>query len=578
MAEMVPSVLLYGQALELIKDIQGVSKDQTENVEDLLRELAAVLVRYEESAGKPLVEYESVAETEPPSSEKSNRFWRAAEKDINLLQQQVDILRAATLFSHNAIVTEVEKAYNQNARVGSKLKTLQLYSDYTDSSIVSFGDSFKSLDFIDINQVAAFEQPTFLHEGYVTLGRQGQLVNLSQDANVRVLEGSNGFVGNNQEITDPSEAPTDPETGEPLYTFKAEVSNPNDLESVLDGEPNTWVEYEQYKLTSSQQFSALNMNFDYIVTNDEGEAENVSWADGPSNNVLKLGLEFDIGQIRNLNSVELTPYGLEGNKNYPVLVRRVQTSPNRTDWTTVFPTDVNIGSEVNLKTAAAADNVITRRAVWVFEAREARYVRVYMEQPNPVPTNVGHVYWINRRNTNRQERVEGPNPPIEDLGRFLDDEVVGDFVQRREYFEGQRWAIGIRDVQLQQAQYVQKSVLVTNPLRVGGVVDRVILQDADIQIPPSFPEGQNWVRFFISPDEGENWYPISRIEDVAQDIPEQISFNDPLHESLREGSVKNYTTDSPVTSIRLKIEMRRPASDNSMTPVLHGYTLKVKRR
>lgn len=575
MGNVVPSVLLYGQALKLLEELQlAQEQNLVKDAETILSELTDILIRFEESAGKPLVNYEPIAETEPPLSEKANRFWTAAEKDVNLLQQQVDMLRAASIVTHNTLVTNTRAAFQDNARLNNKLKTLQLYSNNSDSSIITFGDSFKSLDSVDNDLIPDSEEVFLAHEGFVTLGRRGQLVDLSPDAAIKILGTSNGFLGNNQEITDPSDTATDPESGYVHYTFKAESNDYSSLSNITDGEPNTWIEYEHYEVPKAARLAAGNYNFEYLDDSDSEAVKRVDWAKGPTNGVLKLGLEFDLGKIDNINVIDLTPFGLEGNANYPVLVRQIQTSPNGTDWTSVFPTKVWIGTEVNVRAARSAENVLANRAVWTFESRAVRYVRVYIEQPNPVNSNIGHPFWVNEET---EAREEGPIPPVDNPQEYWGTDVRGDLVQFREYFEGKRWAIGIRDVALQQVRYVEKSTLITRPLRAGGVIDRVVLEDADIVVPADYDTSQSWVRFFISPDDGETWLPISRIEDNFNGVPEQISFNDPLPASLREPNVYNHDTDSPVTSVRLKVELLRPQDSSSTTPILRFYKLKVKR-
>lgn len=576
--ELVPSVLLYGQAVQLLDELkQAQSSGAIKDTVDLIQRLTEILTKFEDNAGKPLLQYEPVAETEPPDSAKSNRFWLAAERDITLLQQQVDVLRAATIFTHNLVTTEVMNAQNGNARLSNKLKTLQLYSNSFDSTIVTFGDSFKNFEFVDLDLVPQEERAALFSEGYVTLAQEGEMVNLSEAATVRILPTSNGFFGNNQEIEDPITAPVDPDSGLAEYTYKSEMRDYSEITSMLDGEPDTWIEYERYHLTSAQRRQALNYNFTYLEDNDDGTTDRVNWATRPEGGVLRLGMEFDLHGVKVVNSIDLTPFGLEENVNYPILIRQIQTSSNGTDWRGVHPTDVWVGTDVNLRTARVADNVVTNRALWSFEPRATRYVRVYIEQHNSIPVNVGHSYWIDRRSLDAR-RVEGPIPPVTDPTKYQSDRVVGDLIQRREYFEGQRWAIGLRDLLIQQVQYTSKSTLVTKPLRVGGAIDRVMLERVEIDVPDSYPTDESWVKFFITPNDGENWYPISRIEDVYNEIPEQISFNDPIHESLRERTVVNYNLERPVTSIRMKVEISRPQDAVSTSPVLRSYVLKVKRR
>lgn len=576
MGELVPSVLLHGQALEILEEMQEAHEDGfTKDTFEVINIIQAVLTRFHENAGKPLLDYESVAETEPPLSDKSNRFWRTAERDINLLQQQIDVLRAAMVFTHNGLTTSIKEADNQNARLDGKMKSLQMYSRSREPNIITFGDSFGSYEFIDLDRVPSAERPSLPNKGYVTLGQVGDLVNLSQEADITILSTSNGFLGNNQELDDPSGAPSDPETGMPLYTFKGELRDYGDLEAITDEEPNTWIEYESFELGTGARLTANNFNFEYIRTLDDGSTELVDWAERPEDGILRLGLEFDLGRIRNLNTVEFTPYGLEDNINHPVLVRQIQTSPNGTDWTRVFPANLWVGTDVNLETAQAADNVVAHKALWAFEARAVRYVRIYIEQHHGHNTNVGHIYWVDRRT---DERIEGPNPPEEDPGYFYTRTIIGNARQQRENFNGRRWAIGIRDIILQQVEYANRSVLVTRPLRVDGIIDRVMLEEANFQVPPEYPEGDAWVKFFVSPDDGENWFEISPIQDTFRGVPEQIAFNDPLPDSLRERNVANHNVDRPVSSIRLKVELTRPSDMRSTTPVLNSYTLKVMRR
>lgn len=582
MAELVPSVLLYGQANSLLEEIkEAQAAGAVKDTADLIAQLSAVLTNFTERAGRPMLEYEPVDATEPPSSDKTNRFWKRVQKDINLLQQQVDLLRAATIFSHNLVATEVMHARNDNARVNSKLKTLQMYSSDMDSSIIAFGDTFDSLQSVDMDITPPSQRAALFNRGHVTLGQEGDLVNLSEKATVKVLGTSNGFLGNNQEIEDPASAPVDSESGERQYVFKAETQETRDIKGITDDEPNTWIEYERYHLQAAQKLQAQNLNFDYITTDDNGEQNRIDWAQAPDGQVLRLGLEFDFGKRRNLNSIDLTPHGLDENANYPILVRQIQTSPDGTDWTRVFPTDVWIGNDVNLRTARTASNVVTGKAVWAFEARAVQYVRVFIEQHHSIQANVGHSYWVLRSQPNI--RVEGPLPPAEDPTKFLERNVVGEYLQKREYFVGKRWTIGLRDILMQQVEYKERSILITRPLRVGGLVDRVMLERADVEIPDQYPTDEHWVRFFVTPDDGENWYQISRVEDPFLGIPEQISFNDPLHESLRGGAVANYVTETPVTAVRLKVELTRPTGSDdidfsSTTPVLRSYVLKVRRR
>jgi hypothetical protein len=109
------------------------------------------------------------------------------------------------------------------------------------------------------------------------------------------------------------------------------------------------------------------------------------------------------------------------------------------------------------------------------------------------------------------------------------------------------------------------------------VVDRVSIE-ASSYIPESFsPEG-SWIRYYISPNDGLNWYQISRIQDDYIGIPELLAFNDPIPVEFREKNVGYHTVPNTVNSVRLRVDLLRPSDQKGLTPALYWYKIKVKRR
>jgi hypothetical protein len=570
----IPNVILYGQALSLIQQIaDSYNSGNVRNVEDAAQELRQILTEFESSSGKPQIQYDPFAEGEPVLSKKVNQLWGDLQNDVNILQNQLDVLRAAAVFTHNIVTTETLRSAAENARVNNKLKTLQLYSDNVDSNIVTFGDSFHDDQFIDESMSQNWQQP-LIDNGIVTLGQQGNLADLSTSATVYILPSSNGFAGNNQEVNDPTNAPTDPLTNQKMITFVAETNAADNLVNITDGQPDRWFEYEHVKLSEDDKFKAGNFNFSYkIVTGDQ--VQMIDWSSGPSDNTLQLNLMIKLADVENINYIAYTPYGLKNNANPPVVVRKVQVSANGTDWIAADPSDVWIATDPNLVAARSADNVVIGTATWNFPSIPVQYIQIAIAQPLSVPTNIGHVYFVKKDSA---QRVEGPAPTLP-IGAYYDPDgySFGDTLQGREVFDGQRWAIGIKDIAIQKIQYVEQSVIVTKPLLVGGLVDRVSLE-ASIYIPPDYPPDSEWVSFFISPDDGATWNQISRIQDDFLDIPEIIAYNDPLPEAFREPGVSYYSVSNPVTSLRLQILITRPNDQPSSTPFVQSYKLKVRTR
>jgi hypothetical protein len=627
MAQAIPSVLFHGQAVKLLDDLRDAYLTGVGTVDELITSLRDILTNFETTVGTPLMDFDPVVEGEPPLSAKINRLWDALMHDINILSQQADISRAATLMTHNMVTTEILNAQQANSRLANKLKTLQLYSKSVDSSIVTFGDHFRSMEFIDTD-FSSDELPMFLGESYVVIGQSGDYEELGTNAIISILDSSNGFSGNLHEVSGALRDVTFYQGG-PTYkaiaadgehpfgsyeeikqepfqeaVFKAETSTRRSTDAVLDSNPDTWFEYERCWIDQRDRLYANNFGFSYRRPVPESTDENpqydlVDWASGPPGGVLKLDFEIDIRAVQNVNYITYAPYNLENNSNYPVKVVEVRTSTDRTNWDTVRPRDVVIGPTSNLQTAGAADATVTGAGIWAFANRAMRYIRMSIEQEHGVDANLGHLYYLKDRAVSVpaptptasdavktiwvQERVEGPLPLASNPSVYYDPAVrrVGEganqLIQRRETFTGKRWVVGIRDISIQQFNHSLQSVFVTKRLRVGGLVDRITI-DSDVTIPPEFPEGTAWVQFYVSPDDGLNWYPISRVQDNYLGIPEIIAFNDPLPVALREPGIGYYNTASPVTMLRLKVALQRPGNLPSTTPILHGYTMRVKRR
>lgn len=564
MSEMVPSALLQGQAIKLVESLIAEQESGSLSPDEVKERFLEILTEFEEHAGRPMLSYVSFEDSEPALSKKINKLWRAISADVNVSQHQLDLNRASAIATFNFLNTEIEKSKLQNAKLHNKLKSLQLYSTISDETISTFGDSFQSLDFLDRDLIEPSQVLHLAGPGYVTLPREGQFKNLAVSADVRVLDTSNGFVGNNQTATG---------DGGGNITFEADLVNAGNLDSLLDGAPNTWVEYEVYQISQFDKLSAGNFNFEYLDSN----GERIPWADGPEGDSLKLGLEIDLGSIESVNSISFLPFPLRDGVNFPLHIRLIETSPDATNWTKVRPSGINISTDFNLSSLRAADNLTLNQGIWSFDSRSIRYVRIYVEQRTPIQESIGHSYWVDT-STENLDRVEGPIPALGEISQMRNRISSGELEQRFEIIDGQRWAIGIRDIEVNQIEYKETGSFVSGRLRVDGVVDRVVLEDADYEVPDSFDSATDWVRFYVSPDDGETWMQISEIEDVSQDIPEQIAFNDPLPASLQEAGVKNYNTDQPVQFLRFKVEMQRPSDKIASTPVLKSYRLKVKRR
>ena len=576
-----PNILSYAQAAALLAQLQQTTNNgSTQDLQDIATNLANAITEFETGSTKPLFKFKKFEFGEPPLSSVINKIWTDVATDIAILNSQADILRSAAIILYNNTITELAQINNMNGEIANQIATISLFNNTVDSKTFIFSDQFASGSNIDSNFPIG-DNVAQIDNGYLTLAAVGQNVGLSQHAKISILPKSNGIPGDNQEVLDPTNRPIDPLMGKPQYIFIGSTNNPNQPSVVLANQAsNTFFEYEYYLVSAADRALANNFNFTYTISGAEAlqypNAINhqIDWSTGPSNGYLDLFLQVDLGSVQEVNTITYKPYGLSNNINYPVLINQILWSPDGTTWTTVRGNPTWVGTIANQQAASVGANVSIGTTAWNIGSVQARYIQFEIRQPHSIPCNIGHIYYTDPV-TN--ERVEGPVPDISNPLFFVTaaQSAPNGLIQNTEVFSGQRWAIGINDISIEQNQYQSTSTMVTQRINVNGIVDRLAL-DVDLIIPPDFDSSQPWATFWVSPDDGSNWYQISPIQNFIQGINEIIAFNDPLPAAFQDPNVTYVTTDQPVTFLRFKIELTRPTQLVTESPIIKDYQLHVR--
>ena len=145
-------------------------------------------------------------------------------------------------------------------------------------------------------------------------------------------------------------------------------------------------------------------------------------------------------------------------------------------------------------------------------------------------------------------------------------------------FNAVRYAVGIRDIGLLNANYEQASTYISKKFEVPTPARQIQLL-AEHTIPESFGAG-DWVKYFISLDDGEAWdemAPLNRppvYRDGAR-IPTTILVNAGVPEEARDDRFGYRDTGSPVNSVLVKIELSRPGDAQGTSPVVNSYALNI---
>jgi hypothetical protein len=600
MTQLSPNTSVYAKALSKLKEVnEQFTEGDLPNPEDYYAALQNILHEIYSEGERPNLFYDFIEHGEPALSKEINRFWRSMSSDVNIIYDQVNYLKAHVLSTYNNTLTDIRKSVNENARLKGKLKTLKLYSSTVDGGVRIFGDFFSNYDFVDLD-VTPNATRADVSGDVLTLGKSNEVQNILTTAVVSVDTVSNGFSGRNQEILDPSSANINPIDDTLNLTFHAEEFQSNNLDTIIDDDPSTWYEYEHNKVTTEDKVAALNFNFQYQNDIDPAKGDFLDWSSGPNNvraeegpQVLTLVLNFDLGSLNKASKITYTPHKVTPLNIHPVRVRRVIVSQDGSNWTEVSDGITWIGTDISLEDISSDESVIIGSAVWQFQETQIRFIRVEIEQTQPYPSNIGHLYYENEPSVTTSldadgnevteytpgERVEGPIPKLSNIAEYYDpsQHIQNNILQKREFFEGERWTIGIRDISVENVRYQSFSTMISKLFRVDGIVDRVTLE-SDYAIPSSFPTNEQWVKFYVSPNEGIDWFQISNIKDDNNDVPEVIAFNDPIPTEFREPGVEHHNVSNSVESLLVRIDIERPSDQKSSTPVVKDYRLKVLKR
>lgn len=149
-------------------------------------------------------------------------------------------------------------------------------------------------------------------------------------------------------------------------------------------------------------------------------------------------------------------------------------------------------------------------------------------------------------------------------------------------YDKMRYAIGIRELSVFKYRFSPTSEFVSKKFTSPKEIIKAQLEVIE-EIPSEFNPAQRYIEYYLSFDD-ENWHrvnptgsPTLYLED-GQIAPEILTINFDIAGAGPNQSVRNITTDSPATSVRVKVIMKNDPSvgnPDSYTPVLKKYRVKL---
>jgi hypothetical protein len=535
------------------------------------------LEEFYNSIGKPTMQARQA--WGPPFSEDYNLTMNEIHTDIATLYSESD--QMATTLNESFRQNEIDRQSMNNRvkQIEDRMKEVALKIQQSDTEVV-FRDSFIDQKHFDKDMVYGTQANIWTREGILTL-KPVLAETYNQDVSIRIIEG-NGLPGNTKQVRSLSGS----------LKFVGEDNLHIDLAEILDGNSDTWFEYETFEVAERTRVQTSNIGFEYY--------ESIPWTI-ESGEHLRLVIEIELPIAKTVNWFLLSMFIPNDKGANAPIVKSIQIHDGKG----------KVSEIANTNNSSEVDRTFT------FSQQKCKRITIVMEQLSPYDTTVGHLFFkeLEEKNTNFMDRnreksgkrITGKYPSVENLGVRYDaknkgidyptinqnDTLTG--IERRkqnlfslpsasqqiqvgfEEIPAWRYVVGIRDAAISNYQFDTASGYISTPfISASPMLGVSLLVNTDI--PTEFPLDQDWVKYFISIDEGKSWNQIYPRGTSKQDTKVMYLFNSNTPNEGRIDQFGYIDILQDIYQIRLKIELSRPldmTDSNYYTPIVRDYQLHV---
>lgn len=497
-----------------------------------------------------------------PIFQEYSEMMQEAIKDIEGIIEDCKMMEMSlqNLSDKNTLLKKV--MWNRISEVKKNIVTLS--SDLNITGVHGnqwvFSESFASNEHVDSSDASID-----IFSGVLTLK---EIKNeKAKGMSLKIHEESDGFPGNMHEAVQSK--------GEII--FKGETDVHADLNEIVDEKEDTWFEYEVFKISPYFLEKSGMDGFQY--------QEGLSWT--TEQNEMFLGLTITLDQETLGNKLVLKPS----------LVNSFGTRPSTIKSIKVFSED-----RKNVSIIASQER-LGEDKIFLFDEQPIKTIQIEILSEDAYATQAGH-YFFGSQKEGEIVRTSGKNISIEPLGikystkekKFLplsshDEEgkkIIIDKNRIKEEFFGlhlreenclkeilqaDRFVIGLKEIALYKNEYALSSSYVSKNITMDQKISSVSLESDDY-VPRSFGVPDNFLKYYISFDDGKEWLPI---------FPKHRSHNGPyiygvnsLRTDHEKRDMKMLYKLEDVFNVKVKIEVSRPVSEKGKTPIVRYYKLKIQ--
>lgn len=588
----IKSEILERQASYLFDRAHELLGEQATD-EEVLSLVNETIRRYYVNLGRPLTVRREAEEGHLPFIEDYNETIHEMTEDMGIIFNEVEKLGDYLADYFNYAQSEKMRLQHRIRGLTGASNDMYLIANDTAGNSIYFRDSFDDSKSIESSMIMGNPAQVATQEGVVTLSRK-KSVNRSKDAKVKSIQG-NGSEGTHHLVRRSIVETRDQK--ETVVNYVSEQIPNDNAEAVLDGRPDTIFEYQM-----------VNAERDDIIRRAKGY--DFDWVRGKKeNDKLRLKMTIELQESTDINWININPYHPPFSTG-KVSVYSIRTSEDGFDYQGLYNNGSYVlNAELNTtpQTYRAdalfdgsndfAASKFSGQGVWAFPTRKARYVEVVFDQVESYEELIGHTYYEriktyedgNGNTTETRTRVPSIDVPKNIVDGSIGTYPIGNDITIEkgiEMFEGWRYAIGIRDVNIMSYEFEEKSEIISTEYESEQEIHKVMLY-VNEKIPESYLDvvstSNDWIKYFVTFDD-VNWHRISPMhhQPVSEEgfPPKVIELNG--HEVNLEASFqihKTYVnTEQPVHKVRLKAVFERPKEIEGAeftTPIIEDYAIRA---
>jgi hypothetical protein len=194
------------------------------------------------------------------------------------------------------------------------------------------------------------------------------------------------------------------------------------------------------------------------------------------------------------------------------------------------------------------------------------------------------IYRLTNQNISSELHIKKVKPEARYYVRLRKKyEILADgekYGPKNEILNVKRWAIGIKDIYVGTEIYQDYAQIISKPHIFPYPIEYLALR-SNFYVPKNivsleFEKENKYISYFISVNNGEDWYPISPIEEpFSSNTPEIFAFNQNTKSELRLPGIHYLDLSYDVNSVRVKIIIKKAHYSNG-TPVVRDYQLAAR--